>query len=98
MPWVHGDRDIVIADSSPWEMGTLGAAGQVPGWPGAETFPPQQMVAQIHRLLERYEAAGGRVRSELFTGSGHAPFLDAGADRFMQAFFAFLDEAASVAR
>lgn len=95
--WVHGDRDIVIADSSPWEMGTLGAAGQVPGWPGADTFPPQQMVAQIRRLLERYEATGGRVRSELFPGSGHAPFLDAGAPHFTQVFFAFLEDSASVA-
>jgi pimeloyl-ACP methyl ester carboxylesterase len=97
--WAHGDLDIVIADSSPWEICTLGAAGQVPGWPGMDTTPPQQMVTQIRGLLERYEAAGGRVRSELFTGSGHAPFLDAGADRFALTFTDFLDEAeASLSR
>jgi hypothetical protein len=44
-------------------------------------------------LLKRYEAAGGSVRSELFAGSGHAPFLDAGADRFARTFLAFIDEA-----
>src|SRR4051812_24956198 len=32
--WVHGSQDIVVADGTPWEMGTLGAAGLVPGWPG----------------------------------------------------------------
>lgn len=32
--WIHGTADIVVADGSPWEMGTLGAAGHVPGWPG----------------------------------------------------------------
>ena len=90
--WVHGDRDIVIADSSPWEMGTLGAAGQVPGWPGADTFPPQQMVAQIARVLDSYEGAGGQVRREVLPGSGHGPFLDGGFERFVQAFFGFLDE------
>lgn len=90
--WVHGDRDMVVADSSPWELGTLGAAGQVPGWPGAYAFPPQQMVTQIRELLARYSAGGGQVRSEMFAGSGHGPFLDAGADRFTQTFYAFLDE------
>ncbi len=91
--WVHGDRDGVIADSSPWEMGTLGQAGQVPGWPGADVFPPQQMVTQIRSLLAAYESAGGSVRSEAFVGSGHAPFLDAGAGRFAEVFYDFLDRA-----
>ena len=32
-------HDIVIADGSPWEMGTLGSLGVVPGWPGADVVP-----------------------------------------------------------
>ena len=31
--WTHGAQDIVVADGSPWEMGTLGSLGAVPGWP-----------------------------------------------------------------
>ena len=64
--WTHGSGDIVIADGSAWELGTLGSAGVVEGWPGAEVFPPQPMVAQIREVLERYADAGGRVRTEVF--------------------------------
>ena len=38
--WTHGTADIVVADGSAWEMGTLGKLGYVPGWPGEEIFPP----------------------------------------------------------
>jgi pimeloyl-ACP methyl ester carboxylesterase len=58
--WTHGTADIVVADESAWEMGTLGKLGVVPGWPGAEAFPPQLMVTQIRNLLERYAQGGGR--------------------------------------
>ena len=75
--WTHGGADLVVADASPLELGTLGASGAVPGWPGAEVFPPQPMVAQIREVLERYAAAGGSVRMEMFAGSGHGPHLDA---------------------
>jgi pimeloyl-ACP methyl ester carboxylesterase len=87
--WTHGTADIVVADGSAWEMGTLGKMGIVPGWPGEEAFPPQQMVTQIRTVLERYRDAGGRVQMQMFEGSGHAPLLDA-ADRWKALFFAFL--------
>src|SRR3954468_3037370 len=58
--WTHGSQDIVIADGSPWEMGTLGSLGMIPGWPGEEHFPPQLMVTQIRTVLREYEARGGR--------------------------------------
>jgi pimeloyl-ACP methyl ester carboxylesterase len=88
--WTHGTADIVVADGSPWEMGTLGSLGAVPGWPGPEAFPPQPMVTQIRTVLERYAAAGGRVETELFAGSGHFPPLDAAA-RWSERFFGFLE-------
>jgi hypothetical protein len=40
------------------------------------------MVAQIRTVLARYEQAGGRVRTEMFAGSGHGPHVDA-ADRWL---------------
>lgn len=87
--WVHGSDDIVVADGSPWEMGTLGQAEVVPGWPGEDVFPPQQMVSQIDDVLDEYAAGGGQVRKERFEGSGHGPFLDA-LDRFREVFYGFL--------
>jgi pimeloyl-ACP methyl ester carboxylesterase len=87
--WTHGSADIVVADGSAWEMGTLGKMGAVPGWPGEEVFPPQPMVAQIRAVLERYRAAGGRVEIEIFEGSGHGPHIDA-AERWCERFFQFL--------
>jgi pimeloyl-ACP methyl ester carboxylesterase len=91
--WTHGTGDIVVADGSPWEMGTVGSLGLVPGWPGAEAFAPQPMVAQIRDVLERYAAAGGYVETEMFEGSGHFPPIDA-AERWSARFFAFLESVA----
>lgn len=87
--WTHGTADIVVADGSVWEMGTLGKMGVVPGWPGEDVFPPQPMVTQIRNVLERYREGGGRVRMEMFEGSGHGPLFDA-ADRWSALFFEFL--------
>lgn len=87
--WTHGTADIVIADGSAWDMGTLGKLGQVPGWPGDDVFPPQPMVTQIRAVLERYRNVGGRVEMEMFDGSGHFPVADA-AERWRARFFDFL--------
>jgi pimeloyl-ACP methyl ester carboxylesterase len=87
--WTHGTADIVVADGSAWEMGTLGKMGAVPGWPGEDVFPPQPMVSQIRDVLERYSAGGGRVQTRMFEGSGHGPHLDAAAP-WGATFFDFL--------
>lgn len=50
------------------------------------------MVTQIRALLDRYAAAGGRVRTEMFEGSGHFPVEDA-TDRWLAVFLAHLEEA-----
>ncbi|WP_141277344.1 alpha/beta fold hydrolase [Pseudonocardia hydrocarbonoxydans] len=88
--WTHGARDLVVADGSMLEFGAIGWSGVVAGWPGAEVYPPQQMIGQIRALLERYAAAGGSVRAEMFDESGHGPHLDA-ADRWLGVFRDFLD-------
>ena len=54
--WTHGTEDIVIADSSAWEMGTLGKTGQVPGWPGEDVFSPQPMVSQVSLMARTVSA------------------------------------------
>ena len=90
--WTRGDADLVVADGTPWEMGTLGSLGVVPGWPGEEVYPPQPMVSQTRTVLETYAARGGSYSEEVFEGSGHGPHLD-NADSWSQAFFAFLGSA-----
>jgi len=95
--WTQGTQDIVIADGSPWEMGTLGRMGSIPGWPGPDVFPPQPMVSQIREVLERYEKSGGTVRIELFEGSGHFPPIDA-AERWREVFFDFIGAPTRAAR
>ena len=87
---MRGDRDVVVADGSGFELGTLGAAGHVPGWPGADVFPPQQMVRQTTQVLDRYREAGGGVQGDVLEGSGHGPFPDA-PDRFRALLFDVLD-------
>lgn len=87
--WTHGTADIVVADGSPWEMGMLGQLGAIPGWPGAEVFPPQPQVTQIRDVLTAYGERGGRVQMEMFEGSGHFPAADA-ADRWHKLYFDFL--------
>lgn len=85
--WTYGSEDVVISDRSAWDVGTLGQAGHVQGWPGEEVHPPQPMVSQTAAVLER---CGARV--ERFEGSGHFPPIDA-AERWSRIFFAFLDAA-----
>lgn len=87
--WTHGSNDIVVADGSMWEMGSLGQMGIIPGWPGEDAFPPQLMVSQIRDVLERYADRGGRVETEIFEGAGHGPHIDT-SDRWSDTFFAFL--------
>jgi hypothetical protein len=85
--WTHGTADIVVADGSPWEMGTLGSLGVVPGWP--EEFAPQPMVQQIRNVLTEYQARGGRVQMTMYEGSGHFPPLDA-RERWAAEFWDFV--------
>ncbi len=91
--WTYGEADLVVADASPLEFGTLGSLGVVPGWPGADVVPPQQMVTQTRQVLDRYAAAGGRVEVEMFPGSGHGPFIDA-AEAWRARVVRFLDSVA----
>ncbi|MEQ1500723.1 MAG: alpha/beta hydrolase [Myxococcota bacterium] len=77
--WVRGDADQIVSDASLFDLGTLGQLGLVPGWPGIEVYPPQPMVGQVRRVLERYAAAGGAFVETVIPGTGHTPYLEAPA-------------------
>ncbi|QLD11270.1 alpha/beta fold hydrolase [Microbacterium oleivorans] len=74
--WIRGGADVVVADGSFAESGHLGEIGAIPGWPGVEVAPAQQMVTQTRAVFDRYRAAGGRVTEVVIEGVGHAVHLE----------------------
>ncbi|WP_439117071.1 alpha/beta fold hydrolase [Micromonospora lupini] len=79
--WVRGDADVIVSDTSLFDLAYLGSLGVVPGWPGEESCPPQPMVGQTRAVLERYVAAGGGAyREVVLPGCGHSPHLERPAE------------------
>lgn len=74
--WVRGADDQIISDTSMFDLAYLGQLGAVPGWPGADTCPPQPMVAQTRAVLDAYAEAGGHYREVVFADCGHSPHLE----------------------
>ena len=74
--WIRGDEDQVVSDQSLFDFGTLGQLGAVPGWPGADVFPPQPMVLQTRAVFERRRAHGGVVREVVLHEVGHGPLIE----------------------
>jgi pimeloyl-ACP methyl ester carboxylesterase len=89
--WIRGADDQIVSDTSLFDLGFLGKLGAVPGWPGDEAYPPQPMIAQVRAVLERYRAAGGSYREEVFADCGHSPHIEQAA-AFAKAFVGFLSE------
>lgn len=88
--WVRGDSDQIVGDNSLFDLGTLGSLGFVPGWPGADVFPPQPMLAQTRYVLENYQAGGGWYREVVIADTGHTPYIEK-PEEFMQVFGPFLE-------
>jgi pimeloyl-ACP methyl ester carboxylesterase len=74
--WLHGADDQIVSDTSFFDLGYLGQLGLLPGWPGAEIYPPQPMKTQIRTLLERYAANGGTYHELQLPSCGHSPHLE----------------------
>jgi len=83
--WVRGSHDLVVSDTAAADPGVLGMMGLIPGWPGAEVFPPQPMLGQTRAVLEKYAAAGGRYQEVVIADTGHLPFIE-NPEAFNQAF------------
>lgn len=78
--WVRGDADLIVSDTSLFDLAYLGSLGLVPGWPGADASPPQPMVSQTRAVLDRYAAAGGSYREIVYAGCGHSPHVERPTD------------------
>ncbi len=74
--WIHGSDDQIVSDTSFFDFGFLGQIGAVPGWPGAEAYPPQPMKTQVRTVLERYQANGGKFQEVQLAGCGHSPHVE----------------------
>jgi pimeloyl-ACP methyl ester carboxylesterase len=87
--WVRGSHDQIVSDQSLFDIGTLGALGVIPGWPGADVYPPQPMVSQSRAVLEKYQAAGGQYVEAVIEDTGHTPYIEK-PEEFNQLFHAHL--------
>ena len=74
--WIHGADDEVVSDTSLFDFGFLGQIGAIPGWPGAEVYPPQPMKTQVFTVLERYKANGGEYQEVQLSDCGHSPHIE----------------------
>jgi pimeloyl-ACP methyl ester carboxylesterase len=88
--WIRGDSDQIVSDTSAVDPGFLGQVGVLPGWPGADAYPPQPMVGQMRAVLNRYRAAGGRYEERVLAACGHSPHLEH-PDEFNAIVRGFLD-------
>ena len=76
MLWLRGADDVIVSDTSLYDLAYLGSLGAIPGWPGEQTWPPQPMVAQTRSVLLGYAASGGQFREVVIEDAGHGPHLD----------------------
>jgi pimeloyl-ACP methyl ester carboxylesterase len=74
--WIHGSDDQIVSDTSLFDFGYLGQLGFVPGWPGAEIYPPQPMKTQVRTVLDSYRANGGHYREVALPECGHSPHIE----------------------
>lgn len=78
--WIHGTADPIVSDTSFYDLNHLGQLGVVPGWPGADVAPAQEMVSQTRDVLQAYSAGGGDVVEITLEGVGHSPHLERPAE------------------
>jgi pimeloyl-ACP methyl ester carboxylesterase len=88
--WVHGADDQIVSDTSLLDFGFLGQLGAVPGWPGAEVYPPQPMKTQVRTVLEKYKSNGGQYQEVVLSDCGHSPHVEK-QEAMLELFTEFVD-------
>ncbi|NEN04630.1 alpha/beta hydrolase [Diaminobutyricibacter tongyongensis] len=76
LTWIHGANDVIVSDTSFFDINYLGEIGVIPGWPGSEVAPRQPMVTQTRTVFESYAAAGGTFQELVLENCGHSPHLE----------------------
>ena len=87
--WIRGTDDAIVGDASVFDLGFLGQLGVVPGWPGADVYPPQPMISQLRAVLDAYAANGGRYEELVLPECGHSPPIEKPED-FRRALVGFV--------
>ena len=87
--WVRGANDLAVFDTAASDPGTWGPMGLVPGYPGAEAYPPQPMLDQIRTVLDEYATAGGVYEEVVIDDCGHVPYIEK-PEEFNRVFHAVL--------
>ena len=87
--WVRGSHDLAVSDTSASDPGTLGMQGLLPGWPGADVYPPQPMLGQTRAVLDAYQDAGGSYAEVMIEDTAHVPYIEK-PDAFNAVFHDFL--------
>lgn len=90
--WIRGDADQIVSDLSLFDVGFLGQIGAIPGWPGANVFPPQPMIGQTRAVLQQYARSGGTFEEVVIPDCGHTPFIEK-PDEFNTALHAHITKA-----
>ena len=88
--WIHGADDQIVSDTSLSDIGFLGQLGIIPGWPGAEVYPPQPMKTQIRSVLNNYRNHGGQYQEVVLSDCAHSPHIEK-QDEFVKLFTDFVD-------
>ena len=88
--WMHGADDQIVSDTSLFDFGFLGQLGAVPGWPGADLYPPQPMIAQIRTVMDSYQTNGGYYREVILPDCGHSPHIEK-QEEVLTLFSAFME-------
>jgi pimeloyl-ACP methyl ester carboxylesterase len=81
--WIRGDKDYIVHNFVPPDLGKSGAAGLGDEYPGAERCPVLSMLDETREvLLNRYGTgdcgrAAGCVKEVVLEGVGHGPVIEA---------------------
>ncbi|WP_030451901.1 alpha/beta fold hydrolase [Herbidospora cretacea] len=67
--WLRGADDVIVSDTSLFDLAHLGALGAIPGSPGT---PAQPMIRQTRAFLEEY----GNYTEVVFDDCGHSPHIE----------------------
>jgi pimeloyl-ACP methyl ester carboxylesterase len=86
--WIRGDADIVVSDSSAFDLANYYDEESERGGNGVSP-KPQPMIGQTRNVLRRYAENGGTFEEIVVEGVGHSPFLESPA-AFVSSFTRFL--------
>lgn len=74
--WIHGADDVIVSDTSLFDLNYLGQLGAIPGWPGADVAPAQPMISQTRAVFDAYAANGGAYEEITLADCGHSAHLE----------------------